>query len=97
MRIQASSAKAALATGVVCLVVAVPFADAAGSRIPIRWRSCKYVNAKYHHGVGKVNAHDSTTGEPVTNFTHSNYLYRVAMRYNRSLDRDHDGIACEKL
>jgi uncharacterized heparinase superfamily protein len=45
----------------------------------------------------KVNAHDSTTGEPVTNFTHSNYLYRLAMRYNRGLDRDHDGIACEKL
>ena len=97
MRIQASSAKAALATAVVCLVVAVPFADAAGTRIPARWRSCKAVNAKYLHGVGKVNAHDSTTGEPVTNFTHSNYLYRLAMRYNRGLDRDHDGIACEKL
>jgi hypothetical protein len=24
-------------------------------------------------------------------------LYRTAMRYNRGLDRDKDGIACEKL
>jgi hypothetical protein len=24
-------------------------------------------------------------------------LYRTAMRYNRRLDRDKDGIACEKL
>jgi hypothetical protein len=69
----------------------------ASARIPTRWRSCKAVNAKYLHGVGKVNAMDKTAGEPVTNFTHSNYLYRLAMRYNRGLDRDHDGIACEKL
>lgn len=96
MKIQASSAKAALATAVVCMVVAVPFADAAGTRIPVRWRSCKAVNLKYPHGVGKVTAHDSTAGEPVTNFTRSNYLYRLAMRYNRGLDRDRDGIACEK-
>jgi hypothetical protein len=39
----------------------------------------------------------SPNGEPVTNFTHNNYLYRLAMRYNRGLDRDRDGIACEKL
>jgi Excalibur calcium-binding domain len=47
--------------------------------------------------VGWANAVDETAGEPVTNFTHSSYLYRTAMRYNRGLDRDHDGIACEKL
>jgi hypothetical protein len=97
MRVQARSAKAALATAVICLVAAVPFADAASARIPARWRSCKAVNAKYLHGVGRVNAVDKKAGEPVTNFTHSNYLYRVAMRYNRRLDRDRDGIACEKL
>jgi excalibur calcium-binding domain-containing protein len=49
------------------------------------------------HGVGRVGARDRTAGEPVTNFTHNNYLYRLAMRYNRGLDRDKDGIACEKL
>jgi excalibur calcium-binding domain-containing protein len=94
MRVRFSAAMLAV---VLVLGVGVPFAGGASARIPARWRNCKTVNTKYHHGVGKVNAHDSTSGEPVTNFTHSNYLYRVAMRYNRSLDRDHDGIACEKL
>ena len=97
MRVQVNSAKTALSIAVVSFAAAAPLADAAGTKIPARWRSCKAVNAKYLHGVGKVGAHDKTTGEPVTNFTHSNYLYRVAMRYNRGLDRDKDGIACEKV
>jgi hypothetical protein len=57
------------------------------------------VNAKYPHGVGKAGARDHTASgaEPVTTFKRSTRLYRLAMRYNRGLDRDHDGIACEKL
>jgi hypothetical protein len=55
------------------------------------------VNAKYPHGVGKVGAHDKTSGVPVTTFKRSTRLYRIAMSYNRGLDRDKDGIACEKL
>jgi hypothetical protein len=47
--------------------------------------------------VGRVGAHDKTRGTPVTNFKRSTFLYRIAMRYNRGLDRDRDGIACEKL
>jgi hypothetical protein len=54
------------------------------------------VNKRSPHGVGKIGAHEQTNGEAVTNFTRSNYLYRLAMRYNRGLDRDRDGIACEK-
>jgi hypothetical protein len=54
------------------------------------------VNKKYRHGVGKVGARDKTSGTPVTNFKRSNFLYKTAMRYNRGLDRDKDGIACEK-
>jgi hypothetical protein len=48
------------------------------------------------HGVGKISAHDITSGDPVTNFKRSTRLYRIAMGYNRGLDRDKDGIACEK-
>jgi len=70
---------------------------ATSERIPARRKNCTAVNKRYPHGVGKVGAHDKTTGVPVTNFAHSNYLYRLAMRYNRRLDRDKDGIACEKL
>ena len=54
------------------------------------------MNRNYPHGVGHYGAHDKTTGVPVTNFKHSTRLYRLAMHYNRGLDRDKDGIACEK-
>ena len=36
------------------------------------------------------------SGTPVTNFRRSTRLYHRAMSYNRGLDRDKDGIACEK-
>ena len=55
------------------------------------------VNQWYPHGVGRVGARDRTSGEPVRTFRRSNSIYRIAMRYNRGLDRDKDGIACEKL
>jgi len=32
----------------------------------------------------------------VTTFRRSNTLYSRAMSYNKELDRDKDGIACEK-
>ena len=94
---QATSAKVAFSMAGVVLVVSVPFAGAANSRIPARWKNCTVVNKRYPHGVGRVGAHDKTSGEPVTNFRRSNLLYRTPMRYNRGLDRDRDGIACEKL
>jgi hypothetical protein len=55
--------------------------------------NCKQVNARYPHGVGKLRACDKTSGTPVTTFRRSNALY---YRY-KALDRDKDGIACEKL
>jgi hypothetical protein len=54
--------------------------------------NCTAMHTKYRHGVGKVGAHDHTSGTPVTNFYRSNRLYYL----NRRLDRDKDGIACEK-
>ena len=50
------------------------------------------MHTRYPHGAGKVGAHDKTSGVPVTNFKRSNRLYYL----NRGLDRDKDGIACEK-
>jgi hypothetical protein len=74
------------------LVASSAPADAAGL-----WRNCTSVNHRYHHGVGRAHAHDHvTSGKPVTNFRHSNLLYRRAMAHNKGLDRDHDRIACEK-
>jgi hypothetical protein len=84
-----------------CLVLVAtalaPGLGAAGSAIPYKWKNCTIVNMRYPHGVGKRFAHDRTTsGDPVTNFKRSTALYLTAMRYNRGLDRDKDGIACEK-
>jgi excalibur calcium-binding domain-containing protein len=73
-----------------------PAASATTSTIPARWKNCTAVNHRYPHGVGRLHAHDATSGTPVTNFKHSTTLYNTAMSYNRGLDRDHDHIACEK-
>jgi hypothetical protein len=72
-------------------------ASATPRAVPPLWKNCTHVNKRYPHGVGRVGAHDKTSGTPVTAFKRSTYLYRTAMRYNRGLDRDKDGIACEKL
>jgi hypothetical protein len=65
--------------------------------IPPPFRSCKQLHATYPHGVGKVGARDRTRGKPVRTFTRSNRVYALAVRYNRGLDGDQDGIACEAL
>jgi hypothetical protein len=95
---------ALLAAGVV-LVFAAP-ADAAiqesaspssVAAIPPLYKNCTNLNKKYPHGLGKVGARDRTSGTPVTNFKRSTKLYNLAMSHNRGLDRDKDGVACEKL
>ena len=87
-----------IAAGAIFLGVA-PVPAATGT-IPYLWKNCTHVNAKYWHGVGRVGAHDRTSGTPVATFYRSTRLYNIAMSYNGArgynLDRDHDGIACEK-
>ena len=78
------------------LIVLSASASAASEAIPYRWKNCTIVNKRFPHGVGRLGAHDRTSGDPVTNFRRSNRLYREAMRYHPGLDRDKDGIACEK-
>jgi hypothetical protein len=89
-----AAAVAAVVAGVVLGVAAMP--AAATSAVPYLWQNCTHVHTKYRHGVGKVGAHDRTSGTPVTTFYRSTRLYNIAMRYNRDLDRDRDGIACAK-
>ena len=78
---------AAVAVIVYGLLVGVSSVSASGS-----YPNCTAMHTKYRHGIGKVGAHDHTSGVPVTNFYRSNRLYYL----NRRLDRDKDGIACEK-
>jgi hypothetical protein len=63
---------------------------------PRLYKNCTNFNNRYPHGVGRRTARDKTSGTPVTSFTRSTVLYNRAMRYNRDLDRDRDGIACEQ-
>jgi hypothetical protein len=56
--------------------------------------SCTAMHKVYPHGVGKPFAIDHVAGakgKRVTDFHVSTALYKT----NKSLDHDHDGIACE--
>ncbi len=71
-------------------------AVAASAAMPAVYKNCTNLNKKYPHGLGRAGAVDKTSDEPVTSFTRNTRLYKIAMSHNRGLDRDKDGIACEK-
>jgi hypothetical protein len=85
-----------LAAIVALLSVSATTCFAAVATTPAVYKNCTNLNKKYPHGLGKIGARDHTSGDPVTNFKRSTKLYKLAMSYNRGLDRDKDGIACEK-
>src|SRR3954468_8196574 len=86
MTITAKGLCAVVAAGAIVWGVApVP---AATTVVPPRWKNCTVVNKRFPHGVGKLHAHDRTSGTPVTNFRRSTLLYNRAISYNRALDRD---------
>jgi hypothetical protein len=60
------------------------------------YKNCTELQKTYPHGVGRADAVDKTSGRPVTTFKRDTKEYDRAMRANRGLDRDKDGIACEK-
>jgi len=88
---------ALIAAGAVAVAV-TPVPEAATGAVPRLWQNCTNVHTKYRHGVGKAGARDRTRGStpPVTTFKRSTRLFNIAMKWNRGLDRDRDGIACEK-
>jgi hypothetical protein len=83
--------------GAVCvttMVVAMITMTPAGAAVS--YTNCTALQKSYPHGVGRAHAHDKTTGVPVSNFMHSTKKYNNAVRANAGLDRDKDGVACEK-
>jgi len=92
LKAQTLSAIVAVGLTATGLAFVSPTAEAHGGL----YDNCTNYNNRYPHGVGRRHAHDHTTGTPVTNFRHSNRLYRRAMNHNRDLDRDRDHIACEQ-
>lgn len=101
MRLSVAAACLALA---IALGVALPGAAGASTRTgaspsvgaptaAVKYRNCKALNAKYPHGVARKGAKDHvSSGEAVTTFKVNDALYAA----NRHLDRDKDGVACEK-
>jgi hypothetical protein len=80
----------------VMVAAALIVAGVATATTPPLYKNCTNLNKRYPHGVGRLGARDKTAGTPVTTFRRSTRIYRLAMSYNRGLDRDKDGIACEK-
>lgn len=93
-------ASLALAAGI-ALSVPVASAHAAESSTtasaatvkPKAYKNCTALNKVYKHGVGRSGARDKTSGKRVTNFRVNTKVYNLN---KKRLDRDKDGIACEK-
>lgn len=88
-----------LAGAVACTIATAPLlvlVTPAQAAVPAQWQNCTVVNKRLPHGVGRANARDKTSGTPVTTFRRDTALYTAAVRANGGLDRDGDGIACEK-
>ena len=66
-----------------------------GAATAKHYKNCTALNKVYPHGVGKPGAVDHVSGhtKKVKNFTVDLAVYQA----NKGSDRDHDGIACEKL
>lgn len=75
------------------LTAAAP-SDAAKAPVVQKFKNCAQLNQKYAHGVGKSGARDKVSNPrlAVKNFTVNTNVYNA----NKGLDRDKDGIACEK-
>ncbi|MCU1673887.1 MAG: calcium-binding protein [Frankiales bacterium] len=87
--------KTAAATSVLLAGMLVT-ATAAAAAAPAPYTNCTSYNKKFPHGVGRSDARDKTSGTPVTTFRRHTAEYKRAMAKNSGLDRDKDGIACEK-
>lgn len=85
----------ALVVAVGSLTLGVPALPATAHTTGIH-DNCTNLNQKWPHGVGRRYAVDKTSGTPVKNFKRSTRLYKRAVSHNGTLDRDKDGIACEK-
>lgn len=83
-----------LALSLPIAAVAAGPADAASHK----YKNCTALQKTYPHGVGKDGAKDKVTGssKPVTTFKKSTKIYQAVIKHNKGLDRDKDGVACEK-
>jgi Excalibur calcium-binding domain len=92
--------------GLTAMTVVIATGGVAASHAAVKpksYRNCAALNKAYPHGVGRQGAKDKTASDrPVTTFKVSDTLYayndgKMRRTGERDLDRDNDGIACEKL
>ena len=74
---------------------AVAVSTPAEAAAATKYKNCAALNKKYKHGVARKGAKDKVRGstKPVTTFTVNTKVYNAN---KKKLDRDKDGIACEK-
>lgn len=99
MTVRRPAAVAILAAAALLVTSAAP-SQAAAPR-PRAYPTCTALNQVYPHGVGRAGARDKTsTGRPVTTFAVSSTAYALndgrVQPSQYDLDRDNDGVACEK-
>ena len=73
-------------------VLAFTGTSAPSATAATRYANCTAMNKVYKHGVAKPGARDKSSGKPVTTFR----VDRATYSANTHLDRDKDGVACEK-
>lgn len=72
---------------------ATPVATHASAVKVVKYKNCAAMQKVYPHGVGaSKKVKDKTSGKRVATFTVNAKVYAA----NKGLDRDKDGIACEK-
>lgn len=75
----------------------LPAHPAAAAATPPRYANCTALHQYYPHGIGRAGAVDRVrSGSPVTTWKRDTAGYNTAVGYNRDLDRDRDGVACER-
>lgn len=79
--------------------ISLIFTSTASFAAPVKYKNCKKLNAVYPSGVAKEGAVDTKTvnGTKVTVTTNGSPTVDSKLyKKNKGLDRDKDGIACEK-
>lgn len=64
-----------------------------------RYSSCKKLNKRYHHGVGLPDKKNRIVNRRTGKIRYAVSYHKVSKslyRANKRLDRDRDGIACER-
>jgi excalibur calcium-binding domain-containing protein len=83
----------AISAGLFAIAASLIVAPTAGAAKPPRvFKNCKAVDTVYPHGIAKnfkvIKAADGLTGRPFVSM-------KLYLAQKRTLDRDHDGVACE--